>query len=522
MRKRAAKACCADLALHAFGLGTAPNRWVGPLVVSALVVLPTFRAMAAEPRVQLNGSLTQTFTDNYLLTGTQPESDAVTRLTAGVGLTSQTGRIKGFLDYSLSGLLFARHSEINQLQNTLNANFSAVLSEGQARVDVRAAISQSAVSAFGLQPGINSPNRANATELRFLNVAPVVYGPLGSFLRYTATLNASLSDAKGTDLGDSTLTAATVRIEPITPQRLAWAVDGTAAKSDYKAGRTTTSSRLNGTAYYPITELDLRLSASAGAEINDFNTLQRKRYGTYGVGAVWSPSPRTSLTANLDERSFGRTHNLSLEHRTALTTWRISDSRGVSSANGESGAGIRGTAFNLLFVQFASIEPDPIKRADLVNSVLLRSGISPTAQINPGFLNSGVSVQDRQELSVALRGVRSTAVLSYTRTTTRRLDNLTTAQDDLSRSSVIHLQGLSLDFSHRLTPTSSLSLMLSNQRGNGDLISQSNRQRQASLLYTLRPTELASLSVGLRRALYLNPPRPFDETAIFATVGTRF
>ena len=266
MRKRAARACCADPTLQASGLGSASNRWVGPLVVSAFVVLPAFRAIAAEPRVQLNGSLTQTFTDNYLLTGTQPESDAVTRLTAGVGLISQTGRTKGFLDYSLSGIVYARHSEINQLQNTLNANFSAELYEGLSRVDVRAAISQSAVSAFGLQPGINSPNRANATELRYLNVAPMVYGPLGPFLRYTATLNASLSDAKGTDLGNSTLTAATVRIEPITPQRLAWAVDGTAGKSDYKAGRTTTSSRLNGTAYYPITELDLRLSASAGAE----------------------------------------------------------------------------------------------------------------------------------------------------------------------------------------------------------------------------------------------------------------
>ena len=522
MRKRAAKACCAEPALQVLGLGTASSRWVGPLVVSALVALPPLRAMAAEPRVQLNGSLTQTFTDNYLLNGTQPESDAITRLTAGVGLTSQTGRTKGFLDYSLSGIVYARHSEINQLQNSLNTNFSAELSEGQSRVDVRAAISQSAVSAFGLQPGINSPNRANATELRHLNVTPVVYGPLGPFLRYTATLNASLSDAKGTDLGDSTLTTASVRIGPIAPQRLGWAVDGTAGRSAYKAGRTTTSSRLNGTATYPITELDMTLSASAGVEINDLNTLQRKRYFTHGVGAVWSPSPRTSLTANFDERSFGRTHNLSFEHRTALTTWRVSDSRGVSSANGESGAGNRGTAFNLLFAQFASIEPDPIKRADLVNSVLLRSGISPTAQINPGFLNSGVSVQDRQELSVALRGARSTAVLLYTRTATSRIDNLTTAPDDLSRSRVIHLQGLSLDFSHRLTPASSLSLLLSNQRGYGDLSSQSNRQRQASLLYTLRPTELASLSVGLRRALYLNPPRPFDETAIFATVGTRF
>ena len=522
MRKRAAKARRAALALQAPGLATAPARWLGPLVVSALLALPPLLAVAVEPRVQLNGSVTETVTDNYLLTGIQPESDSITRLTAGVGLNSQSGRTRGFLDYSLSGLIYARHSQRNQLQNALNANFSAVLSEGRSRLDVRAGISQNAISAFGPQPGSNSLNQANTTELRYLNLVPVVYGPLGPRLRYTATLNASLSEAKGTALGSSNLTTTTVRIEPNTAQRLGWAVDGTAGRSDFKAGRTTTTNRLNGTAYYPITELDLKLSASAGAEITDVNSLQRKRYATYGLGAVWTPSPRTSLTANFDERAFGRTHNLSFEHRTALTTWRVSDSRSVSTVNGESGAGNRGTAYNLLFAQFASIEPDPVKRADLVNSALLRSGISPTAQINPSFLNSGVSVQDRQEVSVAMRGVRSTAVLSYSRTATRRLDNFTTVADDLSQSSVVHLQGFSLDLSHRLTPVSSLNLLLSDQRGNGDLSTQRNHQRQASLLYTLRPTERGSLSVGLRRALYERASTPFDETALFATLGTRF
>jgi uncharacterized protein (PEP-CTERM system associated) len=300
------------------------------------------------------------------------------------------------------------------------------------------------------------------------------------------------------------------------------ALPATTNRSDYKAGRTTTDSRLFGTAYYPITDLDLRLSASAGAEITDLNSLQRQRYGTYGLGLVWTPSARTNLTANFDDRAFGRTHNLSFEHRTALTTWRISDVRSVSTPNGETGAGSRGTAYNLLFAQFASIEPDPVKRADLVNSTLLRSGISPTTQINPSFLNSGVSLQDQQLVSVALRSVRSTAVLSYTRTTTRRIDNFTTAADDLSRSGAVHLQGFSLDLSHRLTPVSTVNLLVSDQRGNGDLSIQSNRQRLASLLYTLRPTERGSLSLGLRRSLYLSASNPYGETALFATFGTRF
>ena len=472
--------------------------------------------------MQLSGTVTETVTDNYLVTGVQPASDSVTRLTAGVGLNSQSGRTRGFLDYSLSSLLYARHSESNQLQNRLNANFSADLSEGRSRLDVRAGITQSAISAFGVQPSGNNLNQANSTELRFLSVAPVVYGPLGPQLRYTASLNASVSDAKGTDLGDATLTTATVRIEPLIPGRLTWALDGTANKSDFKVGRATRLRRLNGTAYYAVNELDLQLSASAGTEVTNLNLAQSGRYSTYGMGMVWTPSPRTHLTANFDDRSFGRMHNLSFEHRTALTTWRLSDSRSVSSVNGESSAGSRGTAYDLLFAQLASIEPDPVKRAELVTSTLLRSGISPTSQINPSFLNSGVSVQDRQEAAVAVRGVRSTLVLSYSRTTTNRLDRLTTAPDDLSQSTVVHLQGFSLDLSHRLTPLTSLSLVLNDQRGAGSLSQQFNRQRQASLLYSMRPTGFSSLTVGLRRALFESTSLPYAETALSATYGIRF
>lgn len=522
MRKRVADADSAGRASP--GFQSRRSHWIGPLAVWAATSLPSPNAGAAEPRVQLTGSVTETVTDNYLVTGARPASDSVTRLTAGVGLNSQSGRTRGFLDYSLSSVIYARHSESNELQNRLNANFSADLSEGRSRLDVRAGITQSAISAFGVQPGGNNLNQANSTELRFLSVTPVVYGPLGPQLRYTASLNASISDAKGTDLGSSTLTSASVRIEPLKAGRLTWAVDGTANKSEFKAGRTTLFRRLNGTAYYPLVELDLQLNASVGTEVNDLNSLQSGRHATYGLGMVWRPSARTNLTANFDDRSFGRMHNLSFEHRTALTTWRLSDSRSVTTGNGDSSAGSRGTAYNLLYAQLASIEPDPGKRADLVNSTLLRSGISPTSQVNPSFLNSGVSAQDRQEVSVAVRGVRSTLIVSYSRTTTSRLDLLTAAPDDLSQSTAIHLQGFSLDLSHRLTPNTSLNLLLNDQRGagNGSSAQQFNRQRQASLLYSMRPTEFSSLSVGLRRALYENSLQPFDETALFATYGIRF
>lgn len=476
------------------------------------------RTLAVQPSL----SVTQTFTNNVRLASADPASDSVTRLTAGVGLLGQTGQVRGYLDYSLSGLVHARNGGLNAFQNALRAAFTADLVENRMRMDTSASISQSARSAFLAQPDAGGAPLDNTSEVRSLSVNPSFRGPLGAGLRYTAALGYTITDASKTSNGDSSGSTAAVHLEPSTQARLSWSVDASRQTSAYKAGRSTAGDRLFGTLNLRLDDQDLQLNTRAGVELSDLASARRQRYETWGLGAVWAPSPRTRLVADLEQRFFGKSHTLSLEHRTPLTVWRLSDSRSLSTGNGQSGSSGRGTAFDLFFTQFASVEPDPVKRIDLVNSFLRNNGIDPTAGADPSFLRSAATLQDRQELSVAMRGVRSSAVLVLTRSKTRRVDDAASVIDDLQNASEVRLQRYALDLSHRLTPTTSVTLALSTLHGSGTQAGQSNRQRQANVQYAARLSAESDAILGARRTLYATGPAANAQSALFATYGLRF
>ena len=479
-------------------------------------------AVARTLSVQPSASVTQTFSDNIQLSGVAPMSDSLTRLTAGVSLRGQTGMVRGFLDYNLSSLIYARHSNLNAVQNGLNAVLGADLIEGRARLDVTGNIAQSAISAFGVQPSASGGVQSNSTEVRSLRIAPSFLGPLGPELRYAGQLGYAVSSARGTALGNSTNTNAGMHIEPTSRAQVSWGLDGSLLRTDYKAGRTTSDDRLYGSANLNLPALDLQLQGNGGLEFSDITAVSRQRYATWGAGLTWAPSPRTKLSADYGHRFYGPSHSLVFEHRTALTVWRASSSRSLSTTGDQNTSGSRGTAYDLLYAQFATAVPDPARRADYVKSFLTTYGIDPLS--TPGFLQGSVTLQDRQELSAALRGVRSAAVLSLTQTLTQRLSAVSGAADDLANAAEVRQRGFSLDLSHRLTPESTVSLLLTQTRGTGTGlgVSQSSQQRLASAQYTTRPTQHSNLTLGLRRGFYDNLPISFDESALFATYGLRF
>src|SRR5678815_3815882 len=59
-------------------------------------------------------SVTETFTDNRHLTTNNRQSDLITQISPGLHMTSTGGRVRGFFDYSLTGLLYARDSSSNE------------------------------------------------------------------------------------------------------------------------------------------------------------------------------------------------------------------------------------------------------------------------------------------------------------------------------------------------------------------------------------------------------------------------
>lgn len=476
------------------------------------------RALSLQPRL----SITETLSNNIELSPTQPLTDALTEVTAGVGFRSNSGRVTGFLDYALTGYVYARNSDLNTYQNALNANLGGELIENRARLDVVGGITQSSLSAFGVQPGSSGLPTSNLTEYRSFSITPSLYGPLGPAAKYKAGLTYSISDARGTTVGDLTDDYAFVQFSPQTQGVVGWAVDMNSRHAKYVSGRDTVDNRLVGTLNRRIDTLDLLVNLSAGVEITDISTIERARYQNWGIGATWEPSPRTKLQAQFDERFFGNAHNVAFEHRTALTTWRISDTRSLNTGGNGTTPGGQGATFDLYYAQFASIEPDPAKRTALVNEFLKANGLSPTTGNATGYVRSGETVTRSQNASVAYRGLRGTAVLQVGRTVDVPVDGAPLPGDDFVNTTNVVTESVSLSLSHQLTPLSSANLLVSYQQSSGDQPQQHSSQREVNLRYLTQINDRSNLVVGVRRAVYKTYQSPYNESALFATFGVRF
>ena len=185
---------------------------------------------------------------------------------------------------------------------------------------------------------------------------------------------------------------------------------------------------------------------------------------------------------------------MSLEHRTAKTAWRFADVKDVSVTPNQTGLASRGAVFDILFDQFATIEPNPTARAQLVNAYLQANGISPNAVVISSYLTSAVALQRRQDVSVALIGVRDTVTFIASRSQNNRLDLVSVGADDLSTSSVLRQHGFSINYAHRLTPDYSLGVLLSQQKVSGELSQQDATLRSLNFSISGR---LGKKSTGL-------------------------
>lgn len=516
-----------------FALATGHAGGSAALRVSLLVagLLPFTLAQAQNaPALRLSpyASAELTLTDNYNASGAGGAADAVTRLTAGVVARGRTGRIVGFLDYNLTAALYANHGSNSKFENQLTANLEAEWYERQGFLTAGASISQVARSAFGAQPTEGGLRSANSTESRSVRIAPRWQGQVAGLASVNLQAAVSATNANNSTAGDGHSTVLSGRLAALNPARITWALDGARETSDYSLTRSTLSTRGYGSVFATLSDLDLRLNARLGRERSNYSSITPTEMTTWGMGLEWRPSPRTKLSAQLEERSFGTTHSVTFEYRTPRTVWQLSESRGISTGATTLGIGQRGLAFDLFFAQFASIEPDFGRRADLVDAYLKTSGLAPNSIVATTFLRSATTIDDRQELSVAWRGPRFTAAMNVARSVAERLDRALTGQDDLDQASRIRQTSWTLALSHRLTSDMTAGLSLTAQRSAGDVLAGSllpaQRSSQQGLVLRLGGQFSAQDSWGLafRHTRFDNNQQPYSANALVATYGVRF
>jgi uncharacterized protein (PEP-CTERM system associated) len=251
--------------------------------------------------------------------------------------------------------------------------------------------------------------------------------------------------------------------------------------------------------------------------------VEKRTYATYGAGVAWFPSERTKLDANIEHRFFGTSHNLAFEHRTPRSVFRLSDKKDLASdASNNFGNGSQRTVFDLLFQVFASVAPDPVQRAALVDAFLQNNGLTRTTLAQGGFLTSNITVQSRQDLSFALLGVRSTIMISAYRNDARLLNPASSAAGDLAGGSSLLQSGVSVNLSHRLTPLSAISADLAQIRTSGGVGDQRTKLRSLTVTWSNRVAQSVDLSVSARRSQFDSVTDPYTESAVLANLRMWF
>ncbi len=363
---------------------------------------------------------------------------------------------------------------------------------------------------------------SNQSEVSSYLLAPYVRGHFGETATYEARYErvVTSSDASAVSdvtTGDSSFKAKGVRAFG----SLGWSADLSRQSVKYSVGRSTEADRINFGLSYPLSA-QVEFFGNLGWEANNYTTFNKEQYTTSGLGVIWSPSELTKVSAFGERRSFGIAHNISAEHRTARTAWKFSDTRDVAATPNQVGIASRGAVYDLLFAQFATIQPDLVLRAQLVNAYLQASDISPNTNTTGSFLISAQALQRRQDFSFALLGVRDTITFFASRSETSRLDPLSAVTDDFTSSQIVRQRGFSVNYAHRLSPDYSLGALASQQHSVGSLSSQDTTLRTILINFVAKLGKQSSASLGLRRTVSGGAGSVYSETAVTANLNARF
>ena len=460
-------------------------------------------------------------TDNVNLSAADKQSDVYLQLSPGLRLQSNGGRIRGALDYSPSAYVYSKASEKNRVSHALNASLTSEVVEDRAFVDLNATASLQSISALGTQTVDTGLATGNQTQVFTYSVSPYIKGKLFGTADYEFRLRAGESRTESSTVSDSRSELVLLQVNGVTGlSSLGWGTSLQHQVDDFSAGRRTTADRFRGTLTYAFSP-QLGLSLFGGYESSNQVGATRLDGTTHGFGFNWRPTERTKFTGEREKRLFGNTYSLSFEHRMPRSVFRYGMGRDVSSGlNNSTGTVV--SVYDLYFAQFASIEPDPVRRQALVNSFLLANGLSPNTTVGAGSLNSGLTLQRRQDLSVGLLGVRSTVTFLVTRSDSRRLDGSNPSSGDFAAFAGVEQRAFSVNVAHRLTPISTLSLLLSEQRNAGNDSLSSNKLRLVSLSWSSKLGPRSSVSLSARHSVFDSPTAPYDESAVTGLFSLQF
>jgi uncharacterized protein (PEP-CTERM system associated) len=162
-----------------------------------------------------------------------------------------------------------------------------------------------------------------------------------------------------------------------------------------------------------------------------------------------------------------------------------------------------------------------LRREQLVLDFMRANGIDPNQQAVAGFLTENVQLERLDNLSFAWIGRRGTFTANAAQSRTSQLARFLVGEE-FDNSTYVRQRGLSVGYSHRLTPRATLGLLVSQLRTTGDETSISTHEDRAELRWTTLLNERTSLGVTARRVDFDSDTNRYTENALEASLSLRF
>lgn len=462
-----------------------------------------------------------TYSDNIDATA-NGSRDWVTEITPGISMRRESGRLNGFLSANLRSLSYARDSD-------RNTTFLALAGRGEFEamkdflfIDMDARVSRdngSALSGRGTNDLLDV-NKDN--ETRQFSLGPrFEFRPFGTsegLLSYRYSWFNGSGDIESREVGD--LEARLSDEQAV--GRLGWGVEFQREDASYSKSSFADATREKYEGFLLFRPVQrVRLSAGLGRESNDFG-LGSESYTTKSASVEWAASPRTNLSAGVEDRFFGTGYTFDFTHRRARSSWNLAASRDVSSSiNNNPGA-----EDELLYREFydalGSIS-DPIERANEARRLLEEQGGNSAFL----FVSNSYYVNESIRGGIALIGRRSVLRFDLQRNERSRLGAapVTNTQDDFATYDTVIDNSVSASLARRLTPQSSGNVSLRYSESEGTGASQSTTDRtQLSIGVTTRlgPSASGGIVYRYQRADGTGEGADFTENAVTANIGVRF
>lgn len=481
-------------------------------------------------RLDAGVSATLTATSNSGYTDRQQSrSDRILNLEPRLSFARRGGRVRLAGDLSASALHYFDDTQPDRVLPRASLNLESMLVDRWVYLDASAEVDQTASDPYASRPDGRSAFNQITTR-RFL-VSPRIdhwFTPSLSLLARSdfAWTRRNGDYAADDPRRDSREQQHFVRLEQ-QPLPLGGSLEYVHQDTRYDGDvdSVLTLDTLRAVVSYAITP-QLSVGIVGGREHSEFS-LSEHTDSLYGVRLRWQPTERTLLTSAVEDRFFGTGWDLQFTHRMPFLavhfrSFREPTAQPSSQILEPGGGSVR----NLLDAILTTRYPDPVAREELVRRIIRDLNLPETLRGPIEVFADYAQLLRGNHLSVALLGRRTTVAVNLYQ---RRYWQLTREDDvlapDPSFASDHEQVGAALDVTRRLTPQTSLGLLLQYSRieGLGSREDDFSRERivRVTLQHQLSPD--TAVTLGARRQLLRsNVSSSAREAAAFVGVSHSF